>query len=110
MVRQSCEFLGRADVALLAIVGAVDRMVRLEAPIDVLADVKIGIAITVEVGPGGAGSPQSFRQTGLLGHIDEFAAAFAVVHVTVKNHAMPAGDEYVRPAVAVVVADRDAVV
>src|SRR5262249_38271750 len=54
VVRDALELLGRADVAGLAVVGAVERVVVLEGPVGVLADVQVGVAVAVEVGPAGA--------------------------------------------------------
>ena len=56
-VRQTCERLRRADVAedFGAVAGAA--WIVGKRPVDVLADVKVGIAVAVEVGPGCAGAP-----------------------------------------------------
>src|SRR5207253_430461 len=66
-------------------------------------------AVAVEVGPGGAGAPEPFGQTGLFGHIHEAPAALAVGLIAIEGHAAPTGDEQIRPAIAVVVADGAAV-
>src|SRR5262245_25009330 len=67
-MRQGAESFRRANVAATAII-AIGGMVFFEGPVDILADVQIGVAVAIEVGPGGAGGPQAFGQTSFLGHI-----------------------------------------
>src|SRR5262249_54102042 len=53
--------------------------------------------------------PKSLQQTGLGRYIDEFSAAPAVALVVEKCQSLPPRDQQIRPAVAVVVGDGDAV-
>ena len=46
-----------------------------QRPVHVLADVKIGVAVAIQVSPGGAGAPEMLpEQTGLLCHVNELSA------------------------------------
>src|SRR5262249_55014831 len=92
VMRQGVERLRRAHVAAGAVI-AVGGMVLLETPVHVLADVEIGIAVSIEVGPGGAGSPKAPRQAGFFGHVHELSSALAVVLVVKQGHPMPASDQ-----------------
>jgi hypothetical protein len=77
-----------------------------ERPVHVLADVQVGVAVAVQVTPGGAGAPEVVAlQPDGLGDLDEAPAALAVGLVVEEGQPAVAGDEQVGPAVAVVVGD-----
>src|SRR5262249_60515733 len=98
------ELLGRADVRGLAVVVALRVVV--EVPVDVLADVEVREPVAVQVGERGAGGPgDALVEAGLRGNVLELPAALSVGDIVEQGDAAPAGDEEVRPAVAVVVAD-----
>ncbi len=72
-------------------------------PINVMANVEVGIAVAVEVAPAGAGRPQVIGQAGLLRYLDEAPATLAVRLIVIQDEPAVAGDEKIGPAVAVVV-------
>src|SRR5262249_12094334 len=70
------------------------------------ADVEVGPAVPVQVGPGGAGGPgDALVQAGPGADVHEAAAAPAVGHIAEQGDAAPAGDEQVGPAVGAVGGD-----
>src|SRR5262249_36560239 len=105
------ELLGRAHVGRLAVVGA-GRVV-VEGPVGVVGDVKVGVTVAVEVGEAGAAAPALGREAGLLRDVNELAPLGGVPGIdrliVPERQPAPAGDEDVRPAVAVVVAHGGAV-
>ena len=74
------------------------------AEIHEVADEQVEPAIVVVVEPDSAGSPSGSGDAGLLGHIGESAVAVVVI----ENAATVLRDVEVGKAVAVVVADRNA--
>src|SRR5262249_5869917 len=102
---QTRERLGRADVAddLFRVAGA-HRVVS-ERPVGVLANIKVRVAVAVEIRPGRAGAPQRLRQSRLSSHVDETPASLAVGLVAIEDHAAPAGNQEVRPTIAVIISD-----
>ena len=74
-----------------------------ERPVHVIGDVKIDMAVAIEIGPAGTGTPQGGIQASLLGHVHEVPPALAVGFVVQQGQAAPAGQQNVRPAVVVVV-------
>ena len=61
------------------------------------------MAVAIEIGPAGTGTPQGGRQPGFLSHVHEVPAALAIGFVVQEGQAAPAGQQDVRPAVVVVV-------
>src|SRR5262249_21715012 len=96
-VGQAGEAAGRADVALnaggIAFAGGVVG----ERPIDVLADVEVGIAVAIDVRPGGAGGPGDWLKPGGLRPFDQLAALLRIGGIdwliVIQGDAAPAGDE-----------------
>src|SRR5206468_2223262 len=78
----------------------------------VLAQVEIGIAVAVQVGPGGAGAPGGifpWLQTAFLGHVDK-ATAFAGILgidrlVMKKGDPPPSCHQQIGPAVTIDIGD-----
>src|SRR5207247_7911349 len=78
-----------ANVALdVAGIAAAARVVR-HGPVDIVANVKIGEAVAVEVGPGGRGAPGRIVQARLRGHIDKTPALRRVVR---RSEERPVGE------------------
>ena len=72
----------------------------------VMADVEIQVAVAVQVGEGRRGRPVAIAaQSGLARHVLEPPVPF----VAIECVRMPARDKQVRPAIVVVVTDRDSV-
>src|SRR6185437_15610567 len=100
LVSQAIEDLRRANIRR----SAAARMIG-ERPVDVMADVQVGIAIAVEVRPAGAGTPRLRVQSRLARHIDESPSLRVILGidglVVEQGQPSPTREEQVRPAVAV---------
>src|SRR5581483_9228568 len=96
-VRHRVEVGRRADVPPLAVRGGA-RLVALRRPIDITADVQVGVAVAVEVGPGGAGTPAVGPQAGPARHLDEAPPAAFHFRIAEQGDPAEAGDEEVGPA------------
>src|SRR6266849_4344632 len=101
-VRESVKGLGRTNVRRLVGLVVASRML-LERPVDVVADVEIGKAVTIEVRPGSARAPLGIAKASFLGDVDKAAAAFAFRLILKKRNPAPAGDQQIGPAVVVVI-------